>query len=46
MEIEAIEMLNASAEKLSVAASLLERMVVRLEQVEAVGAVEKIVAEV
>jgi hypothetical protein len=48
MEIEATEMLNASAEKLSAAASLLERMVARLEQREAAatGAVEKIVAEV
>ncbi len=46
MEIEATETLNASAERLSAAASLLERMVARLEQSEAVGAVEKIVAEV
>lgn len=46
MEIEATETLNASMEKLSAAASLLERMVARLEQSEAVGAVEKIVAEV
>jgi hypothetical protein len=48
MEIEATEMLNASAEKLSAAAGLLERMVARLEQREAAatGAVEKIVAEV
>ena len=48
MEIEANEMLNASAEKLSAAASLLERMVERMEQreVEATGDVQKIVAEV
>ena len=48
MEIEANEMLNASAEKLSAAAGLLERMVERLEQreAEAMGDVQKIVAEV
>jgi hypothetical protein len=48
MEIEANEMLNASAEKLSAAASLLERMVERMEQreAEAMGEVQKIVAEV
>jgi hypothetical protein len=48
MEIEATEVLNASAEKLSAAASLLERMIARLEQREAAatGAVEKIVAEI
>jgi DNA-binding Lrp family transcriptional regulator len=55
MEIEANEMLNASAEKLirsmeklNGAASLLERMVARLEEREAAvtGEVQKIVAEV
>ncbi|MGB7190018.1 MAG: hypothetical protein WBD10_07780 [Acidobacteriaceae bacterium] len=48
MEIEANEMLNASAEKLSAAAGLLERMVERMEQreAEAMGEVQKIVAEV
>ena len=41
-------MLNASAEKLSMAASLLERIAERLEQreAEAMGEVQKIVAEV
>jgi hypothetical protein len=48
MEIEANEMLQASAEKLSAAASLLERMIERMEQreAEATGDVQKIVAEV
>ena len=48
MEIEANEMLQASAEKLSAAASLLERMMERMEQreAEATGDVQKIVAEV
>lgn len=48
MEIEANDMLNASVEKLSAAASLLERMVTHLEQREAAaaGEVHKIVAEV
>lgn len=48
MEIEANEMLNAGAEKLSAAASLLERMIERMEQCEAAGfgEVGKIVAEV
>ena len=48
MEIEANDMLNASVEKLSAAASLLERMVAYLEQREAAatGEVQKIVAEV
>ena len=48
MEIEANEMLNASVEKLSAAASLLERMVEWMEQREAdaTGDVQKIVAEV
>jgi len=48
MEIEANDMLNASVEKLNVAASLLERMVAFLEQREAAatGEVQKIVAEV
>lgn len=46
MEIESNEMLSASAEKLSAAASLLERMVERMEQREAEGNVQKIVAEV
>jgi peptidoglycan hydrolase CwlO-like protein len=48
MEIEEMEMLSASVEKLNVAASLLERMVAQLEQreAEATGEVQKIVAEV
>src|SRR6185312_12169277 len=48
MEIEANEMLQASAEKLAAAASLLERMMERMEQreAEATGDVQKIVAEV
>lgn len=46
MEIEANEMLHASAEKLSAAISLLERMAERMEQREAEGNVQKIVAEV
>jgi hypothetical protein len=48
MEIEATEMLQASAEKLAAAASLLERMMERMEQreAEATGDVQKIVAEV
>lgn len=48
MEIEANEMLHASAEKLSAAVSLLERMVERMEQrdAEATGDLQKIVAEV
>ena len=48
MEIEANEMLQASAEKLAAAASLLERMMERMEQREAevTGDVQKIVAEV
>jgi len=48
MEIETNEMLQASAEKLAAAASLLERMMERMEQreAEATGDVQKIVAEV
>ena len=48
MEIEANEMLQASAEKLAAATSLLERMMERMEQreAEATGDVQKIVAEV
>ena len=48
MEIEANEMLQASAEKLAAAASLLERMMERMDQreAEATGDVQKIVAEV
>jgi hypothetical protein len=48
MEIEANEMLQASAERLNAAANLLERMVERMEQreAEATGDVQKIVAEV
>lgn len=48
MEIEANDMLNASAERLNAAAWALERLVAYLEQREAarVGDVQKIVAEV
>ena len=48
MEIEANEMLQAGAEKLAAAASLLERMMERMDQreAEATGDVQKIVAEV
>ena len=46
MEIETKDMLEASAERLNTAAGLLERMVARLEEREAEGSVQKIVAEI
>lgn len=46
MELETKDMLEASVEKLNTAAGLLDRMVARLEEREAEGSVQKIVAEV